>query len=374
MKIAHYLPYYPSCDGSGAFCRGLTRAMNRQDPGSGIIITCKKGIEAHQDEVLWYYPKSANHPFYLPEGLVEDLENKKAHLDGIVLHGTYNPPMVRLAKRLKKIGMPYLFIPHDPYPPSLRSHHCWRKAVFWHFFERGLIEGARKVQLLDASHEHFLRELGLKVGTFVLPNGCEVESLEVLTGEEKVPGEGDFIISFLGRMDRNHKGLDLLIEGFSEFIQNGPTDAFLVLSGNDWTDRGELERLVEKLGIGERVRFMGRRPEHSLTIHGEADLAVLTSRFDGFGLTVVEAMLAKRPVLVSKEAGVSSHVEKAGGGWVVAPTVAEIANGLREAYRSREQLKQMGLANQNYVLSHLTWDQVAARALEAYREIFISKS
>ena len=96
MRIAHYLPYYPSCDGSGAFCRGLTRAMNRREPGSGIIITCKKNIEIHKDEVLLHYPKSANHPFYLPDGLIEDINNKTIDLDGFVLHGTYNPPICLL--------------------------------------------------------------------------------------------------------------------------------------------------------------------------------------------------------------------------------------------------------------------------------------
>jgi len=118
------------------------------------------------------------------------------------------------------------------------------------------------------------------------------------------------------------------------------------------------------------VIFTGPRPEHSLVIHSEADVVILPSRFDGFGLCIVEAMLAARPVLVSKRAGVSSHVAEAGGGWLLEPTVPGIKSALIEACQAREKWPEMGAANRDYVISHLTWKQAAEKTLAMYRRHF----
>ncbi|MGJ8696855.1 MAG: glycosyltransferase family 4 protein [Verrucomicrobiaceae bacterium] len=371
IRVAHYMPPYPACDGSSAFCRGLSRAMNRMERGSCPIITCREGAEEHEDEELLRYRRVSRNPFSLPEGLAEDLESNRHGLDGVVLHGTYNPPMVGLAGVLRKLKIPYLFVPHDPYPPALRKHHWVRKAVFWKIFEKGMIESARALQLLDESHERFIRELGCEVETVVLPNGCEPEMLADLEGEpERSEGRERARVFYLGRMDRNHKGLDLLIEGFGLFLKKTGAEAELVLTGNDWHDREELENLAKELGLEERVIFTGRSKRPSVCLHREADLVVLPSRFDGFGLTIVEAMLVGRPVLVSREAGVARHVERAGGGWVVKPEAGEIALGLESAFADRGKWGEFGEKNRDYVLNHLTWDQVATRTFEVYREIF----
>jgi glycosyltransferase involved in cell wall biosynthesis len=328
----------------------------------------KDGVAEHPDEVLLRYSRKSRNPFAVPKELQEDLQSSKYGLSGIVLHGTYNPPMVGLARFLRKIRMPYIFIPHDPYPPSLRNHHRWRKSAFWRIFEKRMIESAVAVQLLDSGHEKFLRELGCRVETFVEANGCEVESLELIEGEEYSPGTRERVqINYLGRMDCNHKGLDLLIEGFSK-LEQGALD--LVLTGNDWFDRQQLEDLAESLGVAGRVKFRGRRPEPSIVIQSEADLCVLPSRFDGFGMTIVEAMLAARPVLVSSAAGIAPHVKKSEGGWIVEPNADAIGAGLKEALDRKVEWSAMGRKNRDYVLGNLTWEQVARRTLEHYRRLF----
>ena len=107
-----------------------------------------------------------------------------------------------------------------------------------------------------------------------------------------------------------------------------------------------------------------------MVIHSEADVVVLTSRFDGFGLCIVEAMLASRPVIVSSEAGIANHVEKAGGGWIVKPDPSVIKDALCDAMRARKQWPEMGRKNHAYVAGNLTWDQVAAQTLEFYQKYF----
>lgn len=377
MRVAHFLPHYPGRDGSAAFCRGLSRAMNRVNPGACPILTLRAGpVVEHPDEELLRYPwNGAANPFSLPKSLLDDLASNRHRLDGVALHGTYNPPMAALGRHLRKNGIPYLFVPHDPYVDALRTKNRWRKTIYWHVFEKKLIEGARAVQVLDASHEAPLRRLGCRVPTVVIPNGCELSMVDEIPADARVPGADpdDLRMLYFGRMDRHHKGLDLLLEGFAAALKAEPgalSGVTLVMTGNDWTDRDELESLAAGLGLGQRVRFTGRRDEGAMRIVAEADLVVLPSRFDGFGLCIVEAMLAARPVIVSDQAGVAGHVKEAGGGWLTEPGRESIARALVQAVAARGDWENMGRINQQYVKSHLTWDQIAVRTSEVYREVF----
>jgi glycosyltransferase involved in cell wall biosynthesis len=376
IRVAHVLPHYPGRDGSAAFCRGLSRALNRLVPGSCAIYSFRPDgqIGDGTDEVLHYQRSRALNPFHVPKAFLDDIAANKHELDGMILHGTYNPPMAVIASHLRKIGMPYIFIPHDPYIAALRQHHRLRKSVYWRLYERKVIKGAAAIQLLDVSHEKPLRDLGYTGRTEVIPNGCEPEMLTDVPAEVRTPGAEETIkLLYFGRMDRNHKGLDLLLEGYAKARMRSPDlmeKVELVLTGNDWTDRQLLERLARRLGIESSVIFTGRREETAMEIVCEADLVLLPSRFDGFGLCIVEAMLAGRPVIASSGAGVATHVEESGGGFVIEPSAEGVAAGIEKALMVRQSWPELGKKGHDYVLNHLTWDIVASQTLEFYRTSF----
>lgn len=373
LRVAQFMPHYPAREGSAAYCRGLSTAMEKIQPGSCPIISFKRKLpeEYHGADIL-HYPTTSRNPFHLPAQLKDDLRGNVHGLDGVVLHCNYNPRAAMLRRFLQRIGMPYVFVPHDPYVPELRNHHRLRKWLFWHLFEKPTIEGARGVQLLSESHEKPLRDLGCSAEVKTIPNGCEIETLQNLPDDPKTPGSGDEVrIQFLGRLDRNHKGLDILIEGFARYIRGGAEErVFLYLTGNDWEDREVLEALAAREGVSDKVVFTGQRPEHSMEILSEADIVVLSSRFDGFGLCVVEGMLAARPILVSDKAGVSEYVAKAGGGWLFNPDPAALGQAIGKAMSQRERWAGFGLRNQAFVKENLTWDQTAALTMAAYRDWF----
>lgn len=374
MKVIHFLPQYPGRDGTSAFGTGLVPALNRLENMNASILSLRADKREAPDGVETItYPRKSRNPFSLPDELLKDLQSGIVSADGFVLHGTFSPLTAMLGRRLKSFQIPYIFVPHDPYVDELLKHHRWRKRVYWSLFEKPLIEGAECVQLLAESHERSFREVGCSVPVFTVGNGCDPKMLEDLTGEECEPGRQNLVtFQYLGRMDRNHKGLDLLLEGFARFLKglDSRRQVRLVLSGNDWTDRVWLEGLAEGLGIADRVEFTGPRKESSIQVHAGADVVVLPSRFDGFGLTIVEAMLASRPVIVSSRAGVSSHVIRAAGGWTPEPDPDSISDALQSALSMQDSWPEMGKRNREYVISELTWDQVAEATREAYERYF----
>ena len=380
MRVAHILSYYPGQEGLTSFCRGLGTAFGDIEEIEVPIITFRskppKNPELEQGPLLVRFPHKNRHPFDLPRKFLTSLNSGEFRLDGAVLHGTYSPQVFALARVLHKRGIPYIFMPHDPYVEKLRKHHAIRKYVYWHLCEKWVIANAAAVQLLSASHESTLRELGCETPVYTLANGCNPGELRKIGPNVRVPGEAeDFVIQYLGRMDRNHKGLDLLIRGYAKFLEKTPdgSKVKLVLSGNDWEDRECLESLAGKLGLGDRIEFTGRLEDHSVVVHSRADISVLCSRFDGFGLTIVEAMLAGRPVLVSREAGIAEFVKEAEAGFVVEPDEFRIQEGLAMAWNQRGDLAAMGERGQRYVMENLTWEKVAHRSLSIYAKVFCDK-
>ena len=372
MRVAQYLSQYPGRDGTSAYGTGLSKAMNLLWPGSCPVISNRADHrEAPEGVEVLRYPSHTTRPGALPPDMISDLVDGKLELNGVVIHGVFNPRAVALAGKLRKNGIPYAFMPHDPYVSGLLKHGYLKKSLFLRLFEQPMIRRAKGVILLAESHEKYLRNLGYKGAVKIVPNGCDPESLPLNAGNMVTPGHNEVAkILYLGRMDRNHKGLDLLLQGFAKFLAGRNPAVELILTGNDWEDRQELEKLSTKLGIGNFVQFTGPRSENSIQIHGEADVVILPSRFDGFGLTIVEAMLASRPVMVSKEAGIASHVERSGGGIIFEPGVDAIASAFVELLGKREDWEKMGKENHLYVIENLTWEATARETMRAYSDFF----
>jgi glycosyltransferase involved in cell wall biosynthesis len=272
----------------------------------------------------------------------------------------FHPSCFALGRALARAGVPYVALPHDPYEPPVFLSNPHLKWPYWYLFERRHLRGAAAVQVLDRRHGQCLRRLGIDIPVIETPNGVSHP------GEApRWNGAGPPRIAFLGRIDAWNKGLDILLAAFARVTRE--SQATLTLQGPDWGDRADLERRAARLAIERRVAW--RAPDYArraTDILGDFDLFVLPSRFEGFGLAALEAMLAARVVLVSERAGIASHVVASGAGMTVPPTVEGVASGLRSLLARRDRWRDMGLRGRAYVLERLQWKDIAASALAHY--------
>ncbi len=130
----------------------------------------------------------------------------------------------------------------------------------------------------------------------VVENGIPVDKFWVRTEY----ANNDFNIVQVGRLDHIKKGQDILLYALAELIRlNLGVDIKLDFIG-DGPSKNELQNLAESLHVKEQCRFIGTLPREYIYQHlRDYDLLVQPSRFEGFGLTVAEAMAAKIPVLVA---------------------------------------------------------------------------
>jgi len=145
---------------------------------------------------------------------------------------------------------------------------------------------------------------------------------------------GTFVLGAVGRC-APEKGFDVLLHAMQEL-----PDCSLVVLG-DGPTRPELHRLAQKLGVSERVRFVGW-VDPPWTASWTFDALVAPSRVEGFGLVAVEAMLARIPVIATTAGGFAEIIEDGSTGVLVAPDdPSALASAIRRIARHPEETALM---------------------------------
>ena len=142
-------------------------------------------------------------------------------------------------------------------------------------------------------------------------------------------------------------------------------DLRLVLVGDEKRGGDEVRSAIERLGLERRVEFAGYVEHEGLaSLYRGAACLVFPSRYEGFGLPVLESMASGTPVVASKAGAVP---EVAGDAAVlVEPGDPEaLAEGIRKALADRDRFVAAGLAR----AKQFTWAETARRTLEVYREL-----
>jgi len=152
---------------------------------------------------------------------------------------------------------------------------------------------------------------------------------------------GEVLFACVGRLHPPSKGQDILLEAFAAQVW-ADRNWHLTFFGEGGM-KESLERLVQRLGLGDRVTFGGHASAED--IWRSNHVLVLPSRYEGLPLVIVEAMLCGRPVVATNVAGHSEVIEDGVVGFLAdAPTVAGVANALERLWERRSEAQQMGKA------------------------------
>lgn len=180
--------------------------------------------------------------------------------------------------------------------------------------------------------------------------------------------EGRWTALFVGRMDPL-KGLDLLLHAAQRLGERTP-DLHLVVVGGDAVPESEEARvqgLVESLGLGGRVRFVGAVPQRDLPrYYSAADVCVMPSYYESFGLVAVEALACGTPVIASRVGGLPKVVKHGQNGLLVGERSAEaFADSIGALYADEGYRRTLASAARASI-GHLAWAAIAQRVARLY--------
>lgn len=271
----------------------------------------------------------------------------------------------RLARACKALGLPRLVSTRGMLEPWARRHKKWKKDFAWLAYQRRDILTADGLHATAASEAENLARLNLEVPVHVIPNGVDIPALR------RVPSDAVRTALFIGRL-YPVKGLPLLIEAWSRVRPSGWR---LVLAGPDEAGhRAELEALIAGYGLGDVIQFAGPlQGEAKESALFAADLFVLPTHSESFGMAIAEALAHGVPVLTTMGAPWPALTQQAMG-WRTPISVDGLAGGLAQATTADGSvLRAMGAKGRAFVSAGFSWDRVAGQFLATYATI-VAKS
>ena len=370
LRVAHFTVgrcRLDSANGVGQAVYHLTRSQAALGHQVAVFsLTPKTGIPIPGVKVSTYKARS---PLRVPKRLVAEIVEWRP--DVLHLHSVHVPANVLLAWRLSST-IPYCVTIHGGLSPVAQKRNRWMKRIFRLVVERRYLERAAFLHAISELDVQGLERYGVTNTTVIAPNGIDVEALSPLPDtnhtevDERLRGKRIFL--FLGRLDTEVKGLDVLLRAFAA---SRPKDAMLVLVGPDWRGgQRELETLASSLGIVDTVVFAGAAfGTRKIDFLSSADVLVHPSRTEaGVPFSVLEAAALGRPALLTAAADPTGVLRRGGAAVMVEPTVESMTSALRELNAmSRQVLREMGARARELVAREFSWTRTVNILSDAYR-------
>ena len=291
--------------------------------------------------------------------------------DIIHLHNFRTYQNIIAHRYTKESGVPYLLQAHG----SLATY--FQKGLLKKTFDiawgRKILQDANTVFAVTEFEAEQYRNAGIKQEKIkIVPHGVDLAEFSLDTNK------GDFrkrfqiidsqkIVLYLGRIHKM-KGLDILVKAFTGLYQKRQ-DVKLVIAGPDDGYLSSLKKMVAELKIGDGVVFTGPLyGQEKLQAYTDADVCVLPSSYEIFGITILEAWACGKPVIVTDRCGLANAV-KEGAGLVVPYDREELAKALLNIIDNESLRTGFGRQGRKLVEEKYNWSKITVQLENIYSQI-----
>ncbi len=278
-------------------------------------------------------------------------------------HGLWLPNNHAVARAASSLKVPRIVSLHGMLTAWSRRHQGWRKAVAWWLYQRRDLKTASVLHATSPAEVQELRNAGLTQPVAMIPNGVELPpgNPKSEIGNRK---SGARTVLFLGRI-HPIKGLLNLVRAWA-IVR--PAGWRVVIAGGAEMGHGEeLKAEIRKLKLETQFAFVGPvAGEAKWALYRQADVFVLPSHSENFGIVVAEALACEVPVLTTHGTPWEDLVTH-GCGWWTPIGVEPLASALREATAlTDETRREMGVRGRQLVETKYGWPGIAARMQAVY--------
>jgi len=274
-----------------------------------------------------------------------------------IWHARRNNEML-IGLALRGLGWPFRLI----FTSAAQRHHTW--------ITRFLVSRMDGVIATNAASASYLKRPATVVHHGVDPQVyCPPHDRAAAFASTGLPGK--YAIGCFGRV-RAQKGTDLFVEAMCALLPKYPDYTAVIIGSID--DRGfanALEERVRAAGLADRVRFLGELPIAELPRwYQRISIYAFTSRNEGFGLTLIEAMAAGA-ALVAARAGAAETVVADGATGVLVPTgdAAALAAALEPLMGDPSRAREMGERARARVIAEFSIEAEAGQIAAVYRRV-----
>jgi glycosyltransferase involved in cell wall biosynthesis len=392
MNILHITPsYYPAFKYGGPI--QSVHLLNKTLVKKGLrvdVITTDAGLEGRNDiplnrwaflddvrvRYLKYY--GYEHYTFSPRLFFEIFKGMEKY-DLIHITAVWNFPVLAGAIASLIYKKPYIISPRGTiYEQTIKLKSSNKKMLYFNVIARQYLQRANAIHFTTTDEqEEVTKYLKLTCSSFVVPNGLDFsefkEPPEKRYLETRYPvlvGKRNML--FLGRINIK-KGIDILIESFKKLAEEYK-DLFLVLAGPDNENYGEeIKVRLGKYGVLNKTIFTGMiTGKEKLSVYNDAELFVLPSYSENFGMSVVEAMACGVPVVISNKVGIYKEVENNKAGVVVETNPESLHRGIKSLLDNETRRKEIAENGRRLAESYYDIDMVADMMIKTYEGVLRS--
>ena len=372
----------------------VTRSISRDEGGPARSV---QGLVAAQNKIgveSWLLPMRKG-PLPWVEGVVhfsdsEPFENLAFRIkpDVVHIHGLWNLEEHRCVVICRRWRIPYVISPRGMLEPWSLKQKWFKKRIARFLYQDNDLKYAAALHATAESEAEQFRKLGFKNPVIISPNGVNLPLGEGVGSQELgVRGKGSEKRMLIVSRMHPQKGVLELVEAIKRVMSGGVEEW-----RNKWrvelvyTVNGEFEReyeakvkaRVKELGLEDAFIFTGALDDEAKwESYRRADLFVLPTYSENFGIVVAEALWAGVPVITTKGTPWSELETEKCGWWIDLPT--EISNSLKwealdlalaEAFLlSDVERFEMGKRGRALVNEKYIWESAASKMIDGYKEV-----
>jgi len=383
----------------------ITTDSNGDIGQSPLDVPLNQPIKQNGYQII-YFRCSPFRRYKFSLSLLQWLNENAQQFDLAHIHALFSPVTTFAATIARYHKLPYIIRPCGMLDPAdLQKKKCL-KQIYATLLERPNLAGAAAIHFTSKQEAKISERFGLASTSkmsvpqdLVIPlgvtTGCDrpfpvspflTETgggrTEVLTTNvflakfyhEILTNPQIPIILFMSRIEPK-KGLNLLITALESILADGIKFHFILAGSNpqDADYETQIKEKIQNSRLGIFTTITGFvSGDLKVALLRKADLFVLPSYYENFGIAVAEAMAAGVPVAISDRVHISEDIQQAEAGWVAPLEVGAIASTIKSALLAPQERQRRGLNAQAYAKKHYNWEAIAQQTINAYQHILSS--
>ena len=363
-SVLHVTPSLSASSGLHSIALGLSQAQRALGMEAGVLYP---GVKGHREYPRLPFPTWGPSAIrFSPSALQWIVTSEASQFDVLHQHSIWSAFSLITMRWRKRFGGPTVIAPQGTLSRVALALSRRKKQVALRLFEEANLREATAIQVTSAFEAEAVRRLGFHNPIAIIPNGVDdawvSEQADAVRFRQYAGIAPDkHILLFLSRL-HSIKGLDLFIKCVARarpklfkwhFVIAGPFASF------EYSKR--MYGLIAELGLENMTTFIGELGgQHRRDAFHAADLFVLPSRSDNFGIVVAEALGAGTPVLTTTGAPVWNGLEAEGCGWYVERRISDMTAALVDAVSmAPEERRQMGDRGRRLISQQFLWSRIA---------------